>query len=376
MKEENVHENFLMQEQKPNKMRLWWLKTILMLGIVALSVVILFTLGKYVTGEETRQLTIKELLHTVNYPLIALLFGVILLYIFTESGKYSWMFKVYTGKFRFRTAVKTMFLGKYYDGITPLSTGGQPFQIFYLHKKDIPKGVASAIPIMKYIVSIIFLSLLAVVLLALTPRFVPKTTVNTTVLILSWISLVINISVPATLAVFSIFPKFGKCIVVKVVRLLARLRIVKHRVGVTKKFVREVTEYSTVFRQFARMLVKFIPLIFLCILESLLFVTIPFFIVIAVANVPPSFPLLMQIACLTIVSRYAALLIPTPGNAGALEAASSIVFATVAGIESVIGWTILTWRFFTYYVYILSGIGINIFEIIRSAVRTHRAMKK
>ena len=114
----------------------------------------------------------------------------------------------------------------------------------------------------------------------------------------------------------------------------------------------------------------------LCILESLLFVTLPFFVVIAIANIPltaeTGMRLVMQIACLVVISRYTALLVPTPGNTGALEAASSLVFVTVAGIEPVVGWVVLVWRFCTYYVYILSGIGINIFEIIRGAVRARK----
>ena len=39
-------------------------------------------------------------------------------------------------------------------------------------------------------------------------------------------------------------------------------------------------------------------------------------------------------------------------------------------------WIIIVWRFLTYYVYILTGIGINVFEIIRSAVRNRRAKKQ
>ncbi len=363
------------REEKRNT-RGWWIKTILLLVLVIGSIIMLFPLGDYLTGEEVKQLSLPELLKTINYPLFALLLGVIVLYILTESGKYAYMLKVYTGKFRFRIALKTMFLGKYYDGITPLSTGGQPFQILYLHKKDIPAGAASAIPILRYIVSIFFLSLLSVILLILTPDYIDQNeTVNLTTLIIAWISLGINVLVPVTIVLFSIFPKTCKRIVMLIVKLLSKLRIVKHRYPTAMRFVREMSEYSYATRQFWKQFFKFIPLLLLCILESLLFVTIPFFAVIAIANVTPSFELAMQIACLVIITRYTALLVPTPGNTGAMEAASTLVFSLVTGIETVVGWVILVWRFLTYYVYILSGIGINIFEIIRGAVRNRRAAK-
>ena len=41
-----------------------------------------------------------------------------------------------------------------------------------------------------------------------------------------------------------------------------------------------------------------------------------------------------------------------------------------------LGWVVLVWRFFTYYLYILSGIGISIFEVIRDAVRQKRRVRE
>ena len=369
LEERNAHDT-------AKKRRNWWIKTLLMLILVGVSIALLFTLGNIFNGEDTAHLTFGELLHVIDWPMFGLLLGVILLYIVVESGKYAYMLKVTTGKFHFRTSVKTMFLGKYYDGITPLSTGGQPFQIYYLHKKNVPSGAASAIPVMRYIVSIFFLSTLSVILLIITPRFLERSTVNLTVLILSWISLGINIMFPIAITLFSIFPNACKKLIVAIVGFLAKLHIVKHKYKTTQRFVREMTEYSIAIKQFLKNIFKYVPLIILCIIESVLFVTLPFFVVIAIADIPPTFELAVQIACLVVISRYTALLIPTPGNTGAMEIASTFVFVTVISqIGGAIGWVILVWRFVTYYVYILSGIGINIFEIIRSAVRNKRVNK-
>ena len=370
---ENLPEKQIIEPPKRNN-KSWWIKTTLLLLLVVLSIVMLFTLGDYLTGEENPQLSFPQLLQTINYPFLFLLLGVILCYILVESSKYAYMLKIYTGKFRFKTSVKTMFLGKYYDGITPMSTGGQPFQIYYLHKKnDIPSGAATAIPIMRYIVQILILSTLSIVLLAVTPKFLEQSTVNTTVLIISWVSLGVNVMLPVIVILFSIFPKPCKKVIMLIIRLLVRLRLVKHWYKTASKYLRELGGYSDAIKQFWREIYKFIPMMLLSFIEVGLFVTIPFFVVIAIGNVEPTLNLAIQIACLVIITRYTALLIPTPGNTGAAEAASSIVFVTVSGIGSVIGWTILVWRFLTYYVYILSGIGINIFEIIRSAIRNKRA---
>ena len=161
-------------------------------------------------------------------------------------------------------------------------------------------------------------------------------------------------------------------IMATIIHVLYKLRIVKNRYATMKKTVRDLREYSEAIRMFTRKTAQMIPLILLSIAETFLYLAIPFFVVIAIADVPPTAELLVQILCLSVITRYTSLLLPTPGNTGAVEATSSLIFITVAGIDAYLGWVVLVWRFLTYYIYILSGIGINIFEIIRSAVRSRR----
>ena len=47
-----------------------------------------------------------------------------------------------------KIARRTVILGRYYDNVTPAAIGGQPFQIFYLHKTGgLPTGIASAVSV-------------------------------------------------------------------------------------------------------------------------------------------------------------------------------------------------------------------------------------
>ena len=39
-------------------------------------------------------------------------------------------------------------------------------------------------------------------------------------------------------------------------------------------------------------------------------------------------------------------------------------------------WVVMVWRFLNYYVYVVCGLGMNIFDIIRSFYRKHKAKKK
>ncbi len=361
-----------MRPKSRAQLRSWIVKTVLMLALIAFSIVLMFSIGNYVTGGKHERVGFIQFLKLLDYRYFALLLAVLLLYLAVESAKYAYLLKVSTGKFRWRVSIKTMFLGKYYDGITPLSMGGQAFQIVYLHKKDVPGGVASAIPLIRYIVSSLVVTAISIVLLILTPQHVPGSIASKTMLVLAAVSLALNGSIPVIILLFTIFPKKMMRLVVGAVGLLAKMHIVKRKYHATKKCVNGLLEYSGAMKLFAKKFLQCLPLLVLCVLETLINYAIPFFVVLAVSEVEPTFELFMQILCLSTLTRYTALLIPTPGNTGAMEATGSLIFATVSGIQPMLGWVVLVWRFFTYYIYIVSGIGINIFEVIRDAVRQKR----
>ncbi len=362
-------------EDKKSKNRKWWIKTVLLLVMIGASIALMFGITKYLAGDDLA--SFSQMIRGINWGYFVLLLCVVLLYIVFESSKYLYLLRISTGKWRIRNSVKVMFLGKYYDGVTPLGTGGQPFQIYYLHKKDIPAGVATAVPLVKFTVNTFVLCLLAIIFFSIAPTYLNRDgnkVVNTTILVIAWISMIGNLLIPLAIVFVSCFPRLGKKFMIRLALFLKKLHIVKRPYRVIRKYVYEIDDYRRAIKSIMRHWWKFLPLILICIIGIVVSFSIPFFVVITIANTPPTFDLFLHIMCLSFLSYYASSLVPTPGNTGASETASSLVFATVAeSIKPLIGWVILVWRFLTFYIYILSGIGINIFEIIRSAVRKRRA---
>ncbi len=359
------------------KNRKWWIKTSLLLVLIAFSIAMMFTITKYVGGNTV---SLTTMIRGVNWAWFGGLIGIVLVAMLLESMKYSYLLKISTGKWRLKNSVKVMFLGKYYDGITPLGTGGQPFQIYYLHKKDIPAGVATSVPLVKYIVNTVVFCLIAVGFLITAHLCVDINSIGgTVIMVVAWISLACNFAIPLIIVFASLFPRAGKKLVVKTVGFLNKIRIVKRRYPTMKKYVYEMDEYRHSLKSLIREAWKLIPLVFICAAETMAGLLVPFFTVLAIAPVGAElYPeLLLQILCLGVISFYSSSLIPTPGNSGANEAVTTLALIMILGDQPVItalsGWIVLFWRFFVYYIYILSGIGINIFEIIRSAVRRRRA---
>ncbi len=366
------------REGKKKKNLKWWIQTILLFLLIVGSIVLLFGVTSLIEGAGMR--TFRSVLKGVNWYAFALLIGVVLLYMFFESSKYAYLLKISTGKFYPLVAIKVMFLGKYYDGITPLGTGGQPFQIYYLHKKNkIPAGVATAIPLVKYSVTTIVVCLMASVLFSIAPRYLPGGWGDKTIFIVAWVSMFFNLLIPVLMTTFSLFPNFGKKSIAWLVHFLWKIKLVRHKYKVMHKYVYEMEEYRRALKELLKKWWHFIPLALIALITSLLGNSIPFLVILTIADVEPSLYLYTQILCLSIISFYASSFVPTPGNTGAFEGTGAVIFTTVLSgdaFKGLIGWAILIWRILTYYIYIFSGVGINIFEIIRSAVRKSRAARR
>ena len=360
------------------------LKFIFLAALIGLSIGLMFGLGDYVKeGEKTLSFT-EMLKTTFSWQYFLIFLASIVVYIFFESLKYSYLMKISTGKWYLKNAIKAMLLGKYYDGVTPLGTGGQPFQIYYLHKRNVPAGVATAVPLVKYIVSTFVFGIICAVFLGLAPSQFRGNEVSSafsvSFMVLAWVSFAFYMLIPLVMVLLSVFPKAGKKIIAWIVMVLHKMRIVKRKYSVTKKYVFEVSEYRNALKLLIRKWYMLIPLILICVLVSFFYLSLPFLAMAAIGgnseNITLNFDSLLQIWSLTAVSFFSASMVPTPGNSGAQEATSFFVFSTIAGISNVVGWVVFAWRFGNFYLYILVGILITLFTMIRDGVRAKRKRKQ
>lgn len=374
--------------QNNTKKKKWMnaVKITAMILLIGFSVGLMFGLSGYLNEEG--QKGFGELLKTTfSWQYFLIFLAVIAGYILFESLKYAYLFKISIGKWRLKNSVKVMFLGKYYDGVTPLGTGGQPFQIYYLHKRNVPAGVATAVPLVKYIVTTYVFGSMCAVFLGLAPWYFKgnsdvSSALSISCMAIAWVSLAFNLFIPTAMILLSAFPKAGKKIIVWIVKALNKLRIVKHPYPVAKKYVYEVAEYRNALKLLFRKWYMLIPLVLLAVAECFILLAMPLFSVMAFAGnadgVNITGELLMQILCLSTVSFYVASLVPTPGNSGASEASSSFVFSTVMtnpAVTAVSGWVIFLWRFSTFYFYILVGVCMRIASVIREIIRVRRERK-
>ncbi len=253
----------------------------------------------------------------------------------------------FTRKEAFKTAWRTVMLGRYYDRITPAAVGGQPFQIYYMHKTGkVSNGLAAAIPIFGMISGQIAFLIIAI------PCFIfgALENDNPALLFTAWVGLLFYAFWPVIVGGMAFFPKSTTRLIKLGVRLLAKVHIVKNKEAALLKVEKEIGDYVNCVRLILKSPKLFGGVIFLSLIANLLIAFVPYFVLTAFGgNIDFSSCLI-----LTIAVESAVYFIPTPGNSGAAEGTFYVVFSALS--SGYVFWAMLFWRLYSYYVYIFVGI--------------------
>lgn len=341
--------------------------TIFLIAICAVSIVIMVLLGSRLSEGSAKSLWETYAEMDVEYFLLAL---TVLVFMFVlDASKFFLIGKVTVGKARALPSFKVSLLGKYYDNITPFSTGGQAFQIYYLNKKGYSGGQATAITLIKYFAQMFAWLVVSALLMSLCNGALDglNTNLATTLRVGAWTGFAFNAFLPATIILFIVLPRVANYLINKLVSLAYKMKIVKDKEKVLKKANKIVTDFKECFYIMSSRPLYFLLLVIICFFEPIVTLSFPYFLVLSFAKLAPSWELLLKVMALNIFASYAVAIIPTPGNSGFVETTFTLAFSSIAA--SVLFGVTFTWRFLTYYIYIVIGLGINIFEIIRKFVR-------
>lgn len=268
-------------------------------------------------------------------------------------------------------------LCKYYDNITPLGSGGQPFEIYYLRKKGIPVGVASGVPLVSYALDrIAFVFVAFVVIIAY-----GFGDISIVLKILCVIGLVINAAIPLALLFFSVMPKTAEKLAGFVAKIAKAIRLTKDAEKLKGKLTGSIREYAECISYFVkkskgRMILGFV----LSILYFLSLYSLPYFVIrmSGTHNISWGEMYSLCVICYTTVA-----MLPTPGSSGGAELSFRSIFANYL-LGGTLFWGIMAWRFFSYYLSIFVGlvliIGQSIFKFTRTGkaelARAHELFKR
>ena len=267
-----------------------------------------------------------------------------------------------TGEHRPFLAYKSTAICRYYDCITPFSFGGQPFQIYYLSSRGVRGGVASSVPLAKYIYSQLAFCLISTVLLFVGIFKGLFANANTqTIITFSIVTLVICILFLAAIFFISLSKRVTPKVVWRLIGVGSKIKLIKNKEIAFARFMRTILEYQKSIKFYMKSILVTIFSFALSVGIILLKGLIPYLIYLTFVEVPTVdyFTILILYNVCELVTMF----IPLPGGSGVAELSFTALFAAMFP-DSYIVWAMLFFRFFTYYIYILQGFAVNIYDII------------
>lgn len=277
----------------------------------------------------------------------------------SETFQFSYLIKQSTGKWRLGLSFKLNELGRYYDAITPMAAGGQPFEITYLKSRGVPIHTALSIPLTRYLFTQIAWVIICLVCLIIS--FVDNS-YGTFVSVMSIIGFVFSFFMLAITVFLSVCKTVGKKLVVKSLKLLQKMKIVKNYDKQYEKITKYISDFQDVMKQYAKSPKDFIIMLFLCLAKLIINYSIPFFVVMTfMPGIEAN--LYIRLMVLSVLVDLSASFFPTPGGAGISEISFASAFGSIVGENNILVWVILLWRFFSYYIYLIKGVFVLSYDI-------------
>ena len=321
--------------------------------LFALNIIIVVGVLYYQLSKEGA-ISIGELLtFKLNYWFLAVAVMLYFLMIFLESLRFNMLIKSSPHR-RSRPflSYKLVTLGKYYDAITPMATGEQPFQMFYLSKRGFSTSTAISVPLSKYFIT--QLGWITINIFAVVYSLINHTlSSSNVVLAIALSSFLLNMFLVTAIMILSVSKKFGKIAVAKVLRFLEKIKLIKNFDKQYNKVMKTIEDYQESIKIF----IKNIPVFFSTYLLSLITMFINFAILffIFASLVRFDTTLFWDIIVKAIMIEIATGIIPLPGGSGVNEISFAALFASLF-TEGTMFWAIIFWRLTNFYSFIIQGL--------------------
>ncbi len=347
--------------QKSKKKKIWSFLFFILNIVIVVGIILYQFLGNPDDFTSAGELNL-------NVWFVLLLIGLFVVILFVDTLPVAYLVKKACKRSRFKMSFKTTLWGRYYDAVTPMSMGGQPFQVTYLMSYDVPSTASLSIPVAKLFfiqLSWFMISTVCFICSFANPNF------NLFVSIASYIGYILNFIVLFVNFFLAVSKNTGRKIVVRVLKLLQKMKIVKDYEKQYKKTTAYIEDYQTIMTNYMKSPKDFFYMLTTVGLRTILTYSIPFFIYCAFFGF--QLELFGDFFIMSVLIDLAAGFIPLPGGTGMSEISFSAMFAMYFGGSTV--WAMLIYRFLTYYMYLVMGLGISCYDFLYGK-KKYQWMKK
>ncbi len=262
-------------------------------------------------------------------------------------------------------SIKIGMIGLYYCALTPSSSGGQPMQVVYMRRNKVPVGTATCIVCMKFV--IYELSLCSIYIIGMCLGGAYYYTHHHEAFWFAVLGFVVNLMA----VLFIILTIVNKKLVVKIgrgiIRLLFRVKLIKDREQVLEKFEQTIDDYHTAAAYISKHKLRTLGSFFISVLNLSFLFVIPYLVYLSFGYTAYG---VFDVFTLQAMLFLAVSFIPVPGAAGASEGGFILFFSPIFGAATAVA--MLIWRFLTYYMMLIVGSLIVVFDEVFAMKRVKK----
>lgn len=316
---------------------------ILLLSIVIFLVILIVSMGDIKS--------IFNILASANYFWLLIIIGLMFLYFILWPLSLTILIRKEDKHIKRKDAYLISSSEFFFNGITPFSSGGQPFQAYALKQKGMKLSSSTSVLMLNFIIYQFVINAFSILALSL---YFDK--IKTVIPNLIWVAVIgfsMNFLILILLILLAVSSKIATFIH-NFLTFLAKRRLFKKIEGAIPTFDQYVIEVQSAFKAMRKQIFTISISLLLKIIGLLIYYAVPFFGLLAL-NINIGVENLFLVIAMTCFSLTMVTWIPTPGSSGGAELTFSAIFILFAISSDVNISLMLIWRLCTYYFTMVYG---------------------
>ena len=314
-----------------------------------LFILFAFAGNAYILGRSVDNITVQSILSADKRYFLAAL-GLTLSTWLCDGGRFYALVRAAHENISFRWGLVLTWLHYFGCAVTPMQSGGGPFQVYILYKKGIPVGKGIAITLVRTMLTVLILTLFVPVALMVDPGILRNKFLRGVIAYVFFVIMCTWLFIGYTLARPNSVKRWAK-IVLMWMEKWRFLRKSKLK-GAFQWLNREMSNYSLNFKlTFSSGAFYLVTAAVLSVMHLLCMFSILPALMLSV-DLPFNYTQTLAIQSIFMFALY---FIPTPGASGVAEGGGAFLFSTIMP-ENMAGIMAFTWRFFTEYISLFMGV--------------------
>lgn len=319
-------------------------RKIILQGIFLIVVFALTVYGVFY-GEDLGELL--SIIRDSNKTFLGIGILCVVLFIYSESMIIHYLMNSLKIKLNRWTCFLFSSVGFFFSCITPSASGGQPMQIFYMRKKNIPVAVSTLVLMIVTIAYKMVLVLVGLGMMVFANSFLQ--TYLDGVQWVFYLGILLNVICVAGMLMLVFSPSLASKLAYGCFNLLVKLHILKHKPHIMDKLEESMKSYSEVANYLKSNLKIIVNVLIITFFQRFVLFATTYFVYRAIG--------LQGASAVTIIFLQASIsvavdMLPLPGGMGITEKLFSIIFLSVFGAKFLLPGMVLS-RGISYYVQLI-----------------------